>query len=139
MTFERSLPHRPAAKLLLFTDSDEIVTVTGGSGWVNLPGGGIDPGETSGLAVSREIREEMGLTSLHMSGFEELGEVSGEVTSGDQRLIADWTVFGANLIIPVRELYPGAEIKRCDATDRADLIRSPRVSHLAKQAIIRFT
>lgn len=139
MSFENSMPRRQAVKLLLFTDTNEIVTVTGGSGWVNLPGGGVDANESPALALTRELYEEVGLTPQHIRGFEELGEVSGEVTSGNRHLIADWTVYGADLTIPVQELYPGAEIKRCDASNRSELIRSPRVSNLAKQAIIRFT
>lgn len=139
MSFETSLPHRQAAKLLLFAGSDRIVTVTGGSGWINLPGGGVDDHETPSLALTRELYEEVGLTPRHFSGFEKLGEVSDEVTSCGQRLIADWTVYAADLTIPVQELCPRAEIKRCEAERRSSLIENPRVSQLAKQAIIRFT
>lgn len=138
---EGQLPVRRAAKVILFTDRDEIVTVTGKSGRINLPGGGVDDRESVEIALQRELYEELGLKLGHLGVLEAYGRVSGEVTSNGRPLIAEWNVYGADLKIPVVELYPQneQEIRAFGAAPRGNLLNNPQVSTLAKQAITLFT
>lgn len=56
-------PNTRGAHAIAFTPDGKIVLVTlsYARGW-RLPGGGIDPGETAGQAVLRELKEEIGMT-----------------------------------------------------------------------------
>ena len=60
----RSYPDRPAAFAIVERDGEIAVaqvTFEGGGGRLDLPGGGIDPGETAEQAAARECGEEVGL------------------------------------------------------------------------------
>ena len=61
---DRAYPDRPAAFVVL-EDADRIAVVrvafAAGGGRLDLPGGGIDPGETAAEAAARECGEEAGL------------------------------------------------------------------------------
>src|SRR5258708_40227204 len=60
----RAYPGRPAAFVVVERDGDiAVVRVTFRSGGsrLDLPGGGIDPGETAAQAAVRECGEEAGL------------------------------------------------------------------------------
>jgi 8-oxo-dGTP diphosphatase len=60
----RAYPDRPAAFAIVERDGKVaivVVTFEAGGGRTDLPGGGIDPGETEGQAAVRECGEEAGL------------------------------------------------------------------------------
>lgn len=60
----RSYPDRPAAFVILPRDgliAVARVTFEGGGGRLDLPGGGLDPGESAEDAAVRECGEEVGL------------------------------------------------------------------------------
>jgi 8-oxo-dGTP diphosphatase len=60
----RSYPDRPAAFVVVERDGKIAVarvTFEGGGGRLDLPGGGLDPGETAAQAAERECGEEVGL------------------------------------------------------------------------------
>jgi 8-oxo-dGTP diphosphatase len=60
----RAYPDRPAAFVIVERDGRIAVarvTFEGGGGRLDLPGGGIDPGETPEQAAMRECGEEVGL------------------------------------------------------------------------------
>jgi 8-oxo-dGTP diphosphatase len=72
----RTYPDRPAAFVIVDRDGRIAVarvTFKGGGGRLDLPGGGIDPGETAQQAAVRECGEEVG---LHV-------EIGAEVTRAD--------------------------------------------------------
>jgi 8-oxo-dGTP diphosphatase len=78
------------------------VTFPGGGGRLDLPGGGLDPGETAAEAAVRECGEEAGLAVA----------VVAEVTRADHyftnedgsRVNTRGTFFAARLIAPAPEL-----------------------------------
>ena len=60
----RGYPDRPAAFAIVERDGRIAVarvTFEGGGGRLDLPGGGLDPGETAVQAAARECGEEVGL------------------------------------------------------------------------------
>ncbi|HEX3886777.1 MAG TPA: NUDIX domain-containing protein [Phenylobacterium sp.] len=60
----RGYPDRPAAFVVVERDGKIAVarvTFEGGGGRLDLPGGGLDPGETAAQAAERECGEEVGL------------------------------------------------------------------------------
>jgi 8-oxo-dGTP diphosphatase len=60
----RAYPDRPAAFAVVERDGKIAVarvTFEGGGGRLDLPGGGLDPGETAAEAAVRECGEEVGL------------------------------------------------------------------------------
>ena len=60
----RAYPDRPAAFAIVERDGRIAlarVTLEGGGGRLDLPGGGLDPGETAAEAAARECGEEVGL------------------------------------------------------------------------------
>ena len=53
----------------LITNRDSILLIRNAYGkpWWNLPGGGVEHGETPEIAVLREVKEETGITLLEVS------------------------------------------------------------------------
>lgn len=65
---------RVAARVVLLDPEDRVLLLLSsdparpGSGrWWELPGGGIEPGETSDVAAARELHEETGIEAVEMS------------------------------------------------------------------------
>ncbi|MES2875905.1 MAG: NUDIX hydrolase [Patescibacteria group bacterium] len=128
---------RPAAKAVLYSGNDCLL-VAGRSGRFNLPGGGIDDGETARTALYRELAEELGLEHGHLSGLEEAGTVEGIVTPRDgSQVLARWTIFIAKMVIPVQELIPGEDIFIVERVSRETALQytSPHISNLALRTI----
>jgi len=65
------LPPRDAAGGIVIGPEGKIVLVNQGSNVWSFPKGGIEPGEEILAAAEREVKEECGLTELHLIG--ELG------------------------------------------------------------------
>jgi 8-oxo-dGTP pyrophosphatase MutT (NUDIX family) len=62
-TDRKKLPYRPTTKVILQESDGSIVARKGkGKKSLDLPGGGIDPGETPLQALKREVKEETGIT-----------------------------------------------------------------------------
>ena len=54
---------RVSLKAVIFNENDEILIVKeSGRDWWDIPGGGIDHGESIKEALARELREEVSLT-----------------------------------------------------------------------------
>jgi 8-oxo-dGTP pyrophosphatase MutT (NUDIX family) len=60
----RVIVFEPAGRFLMLRASDPVVADQGH--WWEIPGGGIDPGETSEDAARRELREEAGITDAEI-------------------------------------------------------------------------
>jgi len=60
----RVLLFEPAGRLLMIRAVDPVASHTGH--WWEIPGGGIDPGESSDDAARRELREEVGITDAEI-------------------------------------------------------------------------
>ena len=60
--FENSCKIRVSARGIVFHDGNILLNRFGEGAYYNIPGGGIEKGETAHQAVVREIREETGLS-----------------------------------------------------------------------------
>lgn len=140
------LETRHAAKVLLWTDRQELVFVAGKRGMLNLPGGGIDTIETvdgsykesSHDALYRELHEELGLYREQLSRVAEVCGTWDTITPefGLARR-ALWSVFTANLCIPARELIvpPKSEITEIETMTPQNCLAHSNMSKLAKHAV----
>lgn len=131
------MPVRAAAKAVLFS-GDNVLLVAGHSGRLNLPGGGIDPGETPLRALYRELDEELGLGHDHLRGIEEAGAIEGVVTSrGGMRMLARWSIFIAQMDLPLEELPLGEDILYAERVPREDVLQytAPYISDMALRTV----
>lgn len=137
MSYANRLPVREAAKALLY-QGDTIALVAGHSGRLNLPGGGIDPDETPLQALYRELHEELGLQHEHLRRIEEVGVSEGVVTSRNgEKMLARWTLFEAEMLIPESELLLGDDITYFGRVERSEVLQytAPYISQLALNSI----
>ena len=98
-------PDRPAAFVVVERDGKIAVvrvTFAGGGGRLDLPGGGIDPGETAAEAAVRECGEEAGLA---VAVEAELTRADHYFTNEDgSRVNTRGTFFVAALVAPAPHL-----------------------------------
>ncbi len=122
--------YRISIKSLILDDSRQkfLVTLEDNGMW-ELPGGGLDRGETAEECLRREIREEMGLT------ITEIKRSPCYVTSGN-RPDGNWF---ANIVYEVRvkdlHFIPSSEcreIKFVTADEAQKLDAFPSVKHFAR-------
>ena len=140
MVTHKGLEVRPAAKVIIRDANGDVLFVESkGSGRFNLPGGGIDPGETPGVAALRELHEEIGVKRGHLADFALRTTVSGPVDVGKRKLILHWTVFEAGLTVPVNQLIipKKSEIKDIHCLDPEVFAVHDNKSDLAHQALVR--
>jgi 8-oxo-dGTP diphosphatase len=101
----RTYPDRPAAFAVVEHDGAIAVvrvTFAGGGGRLDLPGGGVDPGETAAEAAARECGEEAGL-AVAVEG--EIARADHYFTNeDDSRDNTRGTFFAARLIAAAPEL-----------------------------------
>ncbi len=131
-------PVREAAKIILSTEDDDIVFVAGKRGMLNLPGGGIDEGETPEEALLRELEEETGLRGEDIISLEKVLELQGPITPADgTKKIARWTVFAAGIHQPIEKLSipTASEITAITTLKEKQCLAEPRVLRMAKAAI----
>jgi 8-oxo-dGTP diphosphatase len=101
----RTYPDRPAAFAVVEHDGAIAVvrvTFAGGGGRLDLPGGGVDPGETAAEAAARECGEEAGLA---VAVEAEIARADHYFTNeDDSRVNTRGTFFAARLIAAAPEL-----------------------------------
>lgn len=132
------VPVRETAKVILSTDKEDVVFVAGKRGMLNLPGGGVDEGETPEEALLRELEEETGLRSDDIISLEKVLELQGPITPADgTKKIAHWTVFAAGIHEPVEKLSipTASEITEITALKKEQCLADPRVLRMARSAI----
>lgn len=132
-----SIEKRRASKVLLRTDNNDIIFVAGKRGMLNLPGGGIDAGESSIDALYREIREELGLESNDIAALEEVGGTWADVTTASGKKIgALWQVHEAALLKSSGDLVASNEITAIETLSPEECLSHENMSVLAKQAVL---
>lgn len=88
-----TLPVRETAKIILETWDGDFLFVAGQRGKLNLPGGGVDAGETAKEAALRELHEEAGINVDEISDLREAITVRGPITPANAPpQIAEWKV-----------------------------------------------
>jgi 8-oxo-dGTP diphosphatase len=101
----RSYPDRPAAFVIVPRGRRIAVvrvTLEGGGGRLDLPGGGIDPGETARQAAVRECGEEAGLA---IDVEAEVARADHYFTNeDDSRVNTRGTFFAARLVVEAPQL-----------------------------------
>lgn len=131
---------RPAAKVIIRDQDNNVVFVESRkSGIFNLPGGGIDPGESPVDAAIRELYEEIGVKKAHLTDFALRTTVSGPVNLGRRELLLHWTVFEAGLAIPTSELVipERSEIKDIHCLESGVFAAHKNKSDLAHRALVQ--
>jgi 8-oxo-dGTP diphosphatase len=102
----RSYRHRPGAYAILWRDGELLLTFQAEPRpEVQLPGGGIDPGESALRALHREVREETGWT---IAGARRLGAYRRFAFMPEYDLWAE-KVCQVWLARPVRRVGPPSE------------------------------
>ena len=140
---EKALTVREAAKGLIHIEGDDrLIFVAGQSGRLNLPGGGIDYGETLDAALYREIDEELGIKPNQLVNVQPAFITSGETTSRHgTRGISRWLVYTAGIRVPSNYIFRPldndedltVEILRPD-----DFLRCKNISRIAEKAVREF-
>jgi 8-oxo-dGTP diphosphatase len=101
----RAYPDRPAAFVVLEQGGRIAVarvTFVNGGGRLDLPGGGLDPGETAQQAAARECGEEVG---LRVAIEDEVARADHYFTNeDDSRVNTRGTFFAARLVAEAPEL-----------------------------------
>jgi 8-oxo-dGTP diphosphatase len=101
----RAYPDRPAAFAIVDRDGKIAVarvTFEAGGGRLDLPGGGLDPGETAAQAAERECGEEVG---LKIAVEAEVARADHYFTNeDDSRVNTRGVFFAAHLIADAPEL-----------------------------------
>lgn len=121
------------AKLVL-TSPEGIVLPYGPSGRLNLPGGGMEPGELPIDALSREVDEELGIPLSELSPVW-VGERTFVTTSRfGQMQLRNWNVFAATTDFLPSEFMYGEEIQGVTALPRERLYTSKDANKSAKIA-----
>ncbi len=133
------LRRRYAGKGLISCDDNErYVFVAGRRGMWNLPGGGLDPGESYKDAFLREADEEIENFSSMMTDPVEVCRVKGIVTPANRsREMAYWKVFRASLLVPhaLLSIAEDSDITGITAFTREECLTHNNMSELAKEAI----
>ena len=126
--------HSAAAKLVL-RSPEGIVLPYGESGRYNLPGGGIDDGETPLDALSREIDEELGCSVSAMAPVW-LGERTFLTTdkTGEPQL-RRWNIFVGHTGMKLADFHCGDDIQGVTALTPEELYSNSRVTASTKFAV----
>jgi len=136
--------YRPAAKIVLGLEgSDECVFVAGSRGRLNLPGGGIDEGETAEEALFKELYQELRATPEQVYGLSEIGATwSNEAFTSSEGLPVRprWKVFAGRLAVARSDLRFASEITRQRVMTPEAYLALPDASSsvLAKRALFLY-
>ena len=133
-----ALPVRETAKIVLETADGDYLFVAGKRGKLNLPGGGIDTGETAEKALLRELYEETGIDTDKISDLRQVIDLRGPITPANApQRIAHWTVFAGKTSMSAAELSIPSDSETTEITSlsASECLRDQRVLAMAKTAI----
>lgn len=133
-----ALPVREAAKIVLETADGNYLFVAGKRGKLNLPGSGIDTGETAEQALLRELHEEIGIDADKISDLRQVIDLRGPITPANApQRIAHWTVFAGKTSMSAAELSIPSDSETTEITSlsASECLRDQRVLAMAKTAI----
>jgi len=127
----RSYPDRPAAFVIVESDGRIAlarVTFENGGGRLDLPGGGLDPGETAQQAAARECGEEVG---LRVAIEDEVARADHYFTNEyDSRVNTRGAFFAARLVSEAPELKIEDDHALEWLTPHEALVQLDRESHV---------
>ena len=124
-------PDRPAAFAIVERDGRiavACVSFEGGGGRLDLPGGGLDPGETPAAAAERECGEEVG---LKIAVEDEVARANHYFTNeDDSRVNTRGVFFAARVLAEAPELKIEADHALEWMTPQEALVALDRPSHV---------
>lgn len=119
------------AKIVLVSP-EGVILPYGPSGRLNLPGGGMEPGERPLEALSRELEEEIGLPISEIAPLWVGSRTFATTTQHGEPQMRNWNIYAATTELCASELMFGAEIQGIASLPRERAILSKDVNRSAR-------
>ncbi len=125
--------YRVSAKALVFDENKNILIIRENRGW-ELPGGGIEQGESPQETIEREIKEECGFTIENIGNNPSLTWIVHRPESSDD--LDKWRMFvGFRVVLKSMDFTPSKECIEYRFVSREELVKldlHPNIEKLAE-------